>query len=153
MEEKKQISSQKRRRGRPPKHGGYSLIVRDDILKEHPRLRQYLQDCRDGLVRDIGGSEENLTEAQRILIDRIISKLSICRLIEIYIEKYGIFRRDKIKKRVLELEPALGVNYLAFDNSIRLSLQALGIDKKHNEGVLDLGKYLEKKEKNERRMK
>jgi hypothetical protein len=105
-------------------------------LKDHPQIRRYLQDCREGLILDIAGSEDKLTEAQRILIDRIISKLSICRLIEIYIEKHGIFRKDKLDKRILELEPALGVNYLAFNNSIRLALGLLGINKRHSEEIL-----------------
>ena len=63
------------------------------------------------------------------MIDRIISRLAICRLIESYIEKYGAFRRDKIKRdKVLELEPALGLNYLAFSNSIDRALIALGLN-------------------------
>jgi len=127
----------KSRLGRPPKHGGYSLIVKDEILKDHPRIRQYLQDCRDGLVRDVAGSEDQLTEQQRILIDRIISRLSICRLIEIYIEKYGAFRRDRLKRqKILELEPALGQNYLAFSNSIDRALNLLGIEKREVTGKI-----------------
>ena len=135
------------RLGRPPKHGGYSLIVRDEILKDHPYVRQYLQNCRDGLVEDVAGSEERLTEQQRIIIDRpIISRLSICRLIEVYIEKYGAFRGDRLKKdKVLELEPALGQNYLAFSNSIDRALIALGLSKKQTDGVMDLDAYVDKK--------
>lgn len=121
----------KTKRGRPPKHGGYSLIAKDEILKDNPRIRRYLQDCRDGLVRDVAGSEDRLTEQQRILIDRIVTRLSICRLIEVYIEKYGLFRRDRLKEsQVLELEPALGKNYLAFSNSIDRALRDLGIERK-----------------------
>jgi hypothetical protein len=82
-------SAKKPKRGRPPKHGGYSLIQRDAMLKDHPHIRRYLQECRDGLVQDVAGSEEALTEQQRIMIDRIVSRLSICRLIECYIEKCG----------------------------------------------------------------
>jgi len=120
--------SRRKKTGRPPRHGGYSIVYRDDVIKRHPKLRQYLQNCRDGLVRDIAGTEEGLSEQQRIMIDRIISRLSICRLIECYIEKYGAFRRDRIKRdKVLELEPALGVNYLAFSNSIDRALVALGL--------------------------
>lgn len=131
MNENKPKKKRKVRLGRPPKHGGYSLIVRDEILKDHPYVRQYLQNCRDGLVEDVAGSEERLTEQQRIIIDRIISRLSICRLIEVYIEKYGAFRGDRLKEdKVLELEPALGQNYLAFSNSIDRALIALGLSKK-----------------------
>jgi len=135
-------NKQKKKRGRPLRHGGFSLIAKDELLKDQPHIRQYLLDCRAGLVRCVSGSEEMLTEQQRILIDRIISKLSICRLIEAYIEKYGIFRRDMLKKKVLELEPALGKSYLAYSNAIDRALVTLGIDKRKNEGVIDIHKYV-----------
>jgi len=146
MNDNKPKMKRKRKLGRPPKHGGYSLIVKDEILKDHPHLRRYLQDCRDGLIQDVAGSEERLSEQQRIMIDRIISRLSICRLIEVYIEKYGVFRRDRLKRfKILELEPALGQNYLAFSNSIDRALIALGLNKKQADEALDLGKYVEEK--------
>ena len=141
-------SKKKARLGRPPKHGGYSLIVRDEILKDHPYVRRYLQDCRDGLVENIAGSEERLTEQQRIIIDRIISRLSICRLIEVYIEKYGAFRGDRLKKdKILELEPALGQNYLAYSNSIDRALIALGLNKKQTDDVLAPYEIIEREKK------
>ncbi len=134
MSENQPKSKKKTKRGRPPKHGGYSLIARDELLKDNPRIRQYLQDCREGLVRDVAGCEDRLTEQQRILIDRIITRLSICRLIEIYIEKYGLFRKDRLKEsQVLELEPALGKNYLAFSNSIDRALRDLGLERKETD--------------------
>lgn len=146
MSENKEKSKGKSRRGRPTKHGGYSLIAKDEVLKDHPRLRQYLQDTRDGLVRDVAGSEDRLSEQQRVLIDRIITRLSICRLIEVYIEKYGLFRRDKLKRfHVLELEPALGQNYLAFSNSVDRALRDLGLERKAVEEAVDLGKYVSEK--------
>jgi hypothetical protein len=137
MGESNQKLMKKARRGRPPLHGGYSLIHRDELIKQYPRLRRYLEDCRAGLVKDVAGSEDELSESQRIMIDRIISRLSICRLIEIYIEKYGAFRRDQLRdSKVLELEPALGQNYLAFSNSIDRALIALGLNKKQSSEVL-----------------
>jgi hypothetical protein len=146
MTETEQKVKPKARLGRPPKHGGYSLIHKDELLKQHPQLRRYLEDCRSGLVKDVAGSEDQLSEQQRIIIDRIISRLSICRLIEVYIEKYGAFRRDQLKRfQVLELEPALGQNYLAFSNSIDRALIALGLDKKKADVALDLGRYVEAK--------
>ena len=141
-------SKKKNRRGRPPLHGGYSLIHRDALLKEQPRIRQYLEVVRAGLVADVAGSEDGLSEQQRVMIDRIISRLAICRLIEAYCEKHGVFRRDMLKrKKILELEPALGQNYLAFSNSIDRALVALGLDRKHVEAPLDLGRYIDAKTK------
>jgi hypothetical protein len=143
----KSKKGRKKKMGCPMKHGGYSLIHRDALLKEHPRLRYYLEDVRVGLVQDVAGSEDALSEQQRVMIDRIISRLSICRLIEIYCEKYGVFRRDQVKgHKVLELEPALGINYLAFSNSIDRALQALGLNKKKTSDVLDLGRYISEKD-------
>ena len=148
MNENKPKKKKKARLGRPPKHGGYSLIVRDEILKDHPYVRRYLQDCRDGLVENVAGSEDWLTEQQRIMIDRIISRLSICRLIEVYIEKYGAFQRDRLKKdKILELEPALGQNYLAFSNSIDRALIALGLNKRQTDEVLAPYEIIEREKK------
>ena len=140
------LTKGKRRPGRPPRHGGYSLVARDDLLKEHPHLKQYLRDTRAGLVRDIAGTEDELTEPQRCVIDRLLSRLAVCRLIEVYIERNGIFRRDRLQKdRVLELEPALGINYLAFSNSIDRALSILGVSRRKAEKVIDLKAYLKEK--------
>ena len=140
------VTKRKRRPGRPPRHGGYSLVARDELLKEAPHLKQYLRDTRAGLVKDIAGTEEELTEQQRCLIDRLLSRLAVCRLIETYIEKNGIFRRDRLQKeRVLELEPALGVNYLAFSNSIDRALSILGVSKRQAAKVITLQTYLKDK--------
>lgn len=149
MTENSLKKSKKSKRGRPPKHGGYSLIHRDELLKQHPQLRQYLEDSRAGLIRDVAGSEDQLSEQQRVMIDRIISRLSICRLIEVYIEKYGAFRRGRLKRfQVLELEPALGLNYLAFSNSIDRALIALGLDRKKAEEVQAPYEIIDSEEKN-----
>jgi len=140
------LTKGKRRPGRPPRHGGYSLVARDELLREHPYLKQYLRDTREGLIRDIAVTEDELTEQQRLLIDRLISKLAVCRLIEVYVEKFGIFRRDRLKNdKVLELEPAMGVNYLAFSNAIDRALAILGIEKRKAEKVIDLKAYLKEK--------
>lgn len=145
MSDKPTKLTKKARLGRPPIHGGYSLIARDELLKQHPQLRRYLEECRVGLVKDVAGSEDQLSEQQRIMIDRIISQLSICRLIEVYIEKYGAFRRDQLKRfQVLELEPALSQNYLAFSNSIDRALIALGLERKKAEEVLAPYEIVEK---------
>jgi len=142
MSKNKGKKSKKDNRGRPVKHGGYSVDIQDIELKKHPRIRQYLMATREGLVRDVAGDEGSLSEQQRIIIDRIVSKLAILRLIEIYIEKHGIWRRDRlIKNQVLELEPALGLNYLAFSNSIDRALKLLGVNKKA--GDIEEIKYLE----------
>ena len=125
-------------KGRPIKHGGYSLAIRDQVLKENPRATRYLVDTRTGLVRDVAGSEDALSEQQRVMIDRIISKLAICRLIELYVEKYGAFPQIKDGRKTIvkmELHACLGVNYLAFSNAIDRALVALGLSKKQLEAA------------------
>ena len=125
--------------GRPFKHGAYSLAIRDQVLKENPRVTRYLVDTRAGLVRDVAGSEDALSEQQRVMIDRIISKLAVCRLIELYVEKYGAFPQMKVKGKTIvkmELHACLGINYLAFSNAIDRALAALGLSKKQVEHVL-----------------
>jgi len=122
--------------GRRYVHGGYSLVSRDEVMKDNPRIRRYLEDSRAGLVRDIAGDEASLTEGQRILIDRIISKLAVTRLIESFVEKHGPFEGKELRKM-------LGQNYLSFDNSIRLSLVALGLDKRASEKILDPIDYIQ----------
>jgi len=147
MSENTAKKKKKSRRGRPPKHGGYSIVWRDEKLKEHPYLRSYIQECRDGLVRDVAGSEEQLSEQQRILIDRIISRLSICRLIEVFVEQKGLFKGD-------ELIGAVGKNYLAFCGQIDRALVALGLEKRKTEEALDIQTYIKQfDEKKERRKK
>jgi len=125
--------------GRPIKHGGYSLAIRDQVLKENPRVTRYLVDTRAGLVKDVAGSEDALSEQQRVMIDRIISKLAICRLIELYVEKHGAFPQLKVRGKTIikmELHACLGINYLAFSNAIDRALVALGLSKKQAEYVL-----------------
>jgi len=79
----------------------------------------------------VAGKEEDLSEQQRILIDRIISKLLILRIIELWIEQGGVWDRSKLlaKPAVLSLEPALGNNYLAYSDSVDRALKLLGIHK------------------------
>lgn len=109
------------------------------MLKENPRVTRYLVDTRAGLVKDVAGSEDALSEQQRVMVDRIISKLAICRLIELYVEKYGAFPQMKVKGKTIvkmELHACLGINYLAFSNAIDRALVALGLSKKQAENVL-----------------
>jgi hypothetical protein len=106
------------------------VVNRAELVKSYPEVQRYLRDTRAGLVQDIAGDEENLSEMQRLLIDRIISKLSVCRIIECYLEKHGILRRDRLEKdKVLELEPAL-VQWAAIDRNIKDALALLGINRR-----------------------
>ena len=107
------------RGGQRQTHGGYSFLVHGRLPEHRTYIRRYLTACRQGLINDLGG-EENLSTAQAILIDRIISKLGCVRCIEEHTREGSVMVNQ-------ELAPALKSSYLAFSNSIRLDLQALGI--------------------------
>lgn len=111
-----------RKIGRPLKHGGYSLVIRHGDLPENLiRVRRYLEDIRQGLIHDHGGDEDAIPAGRRILIDRVISKLGVLRCIEERLGEDGIFQEK-------DLAPVLRQSYLAWSNSIRLDLVALGLD-------------------------
>lgn len=106
-------------------------MVRAGVLPERRGyLRAYLTEAREGLVNDLGPTEADLTAAQIVLIDRVISKLSILRCIEEHVREKGVFTKAG------ELDSVLSKSYLAWANSIRLDLQALGIDKRAGERVM-----------------
>lgn len=133
-----QGKTKKVRRGRPALHGGYSLLTRGELPERRRWLRGYLSEVRQGLVRDLGPTERDLTSAQGVLIDRAITKLGILRVIEEHVRETGVFKKG-------QLDPALGTHYLAYSNSLRLELQALGINQRKASEVLDLGRYKETK--------
>jgi hypothetical protein len=111
MQEKKP----KKKRGRPPKYGGFSLLA-----EKRREVRAYVSESRAGLIHDLGPGEENLTAAQLILVDRTTTALGIIRCIEEYIRENSVMRGS-------DLAPALQQSYLAYVNHVRLNLQALGI--------------------------
>lgn len=125
--------------GRPAKQGGFSIMIRDGNKPvRRSRIRAYLESVRRGLIRDLGPTEQDLTTAQLILVERIVAKLAVLRACEERIAEVGIFRSPGRA----ELQHALQANYLAYSNSIRLSLQALGITKRAADEALDLKDYI-----------
>ena len=114
------LTVQLKRGGRRPKsHGGYSFLTKGELPESRPQILKYLMAARQGLVRDLGPTENDLTTAQIILIDRITTKLGVIRCMEEFINGRSVIKGD-------ELAPCLKASYLAYSNSIRLDLQALG---------------------------
>jgi hypothetical protein len=99
-------------------------------------VSRYLTEIRAGLIQDLGPKEDDLTTGQKILVNSIIGKVGVLRCIEEFVRERGVFKD-------LVLEPALSGHYLAFSNSVRLDLTALGIDKRAAAKVLDLGEYIQ----------
>ncbi len=111
------------KRGRPPKHGGYSIITSDQLPENRKHVRRYLSDVRNGLICDLGGSEGELTTAQQIMIDRVVCKLGVLRCLEEYVRENQVMLKG-------DLVPALKERYLAYSNSVRLDLVALGLERR-----------------------
>ena len=125
-------------RGRPQKHGAYSIISKGRLPKNRRRVQIYLQEVRAGLIQDLGPTPADLTTAQKILIDRVVQKLAIMRCIEEWADVHGLFEENN-------LIPPIKDFYLSCSNSLRLDLQALGIGARKSEQIVDLGKYIEEK--------
>ena len=127
----------KSKRGRPTKHAGYLFLRTGDMPPERRYLVNHLENIRAGLIRDLGPKEKDLTTAQRLLIDRVIAKLGILRLIEEHAAENGFFDGNS-------LAPSLRESYISWDNSIRLALRELGISKRATEtiDIVDIGREI-----------
>lgn len=128
-------SKRKHAQIRPKRHGAYSFLVRGELPIHRAYLLRYLTDCRQGLIDDLGGCER-LSTGQTILIDRIIGKLGISRLIEEHTKETGAINGQ-------ELSPMLRASYLAYSNSLRLDLLALGMNEKMTDKALTPLEYIE----------
>lgn len=114
------------------------MVVQGKLPQGRNYIRQYLTDIREGLVRDKGPTEKDLTTAELILIDRIVTKLGIVRCIEEHCRETVVMEKG-------ELVPSLGKNYITYCNSVRSDLRALGIEGKVADDVIDLGTYIKSK--------
>jgi len=130
--------------GRPGRHGGFSFLTRGVLPERRGYLRHYLTAIREGLVRDIAITEEGLTTAQRILVDRTVTFLGVIRLIEEWVREHGVLDEKG------GLSPSLSAHYLAFNRNVKEYLVLLGIDTRRTADALDLGRYLEGKAQNEK---
>ena len=137
----KDKTTEKKRTGRPPKHGAYSLLVKAGELPQRlGYIRRFIEEARAGLIRDVGGTAEGLTTAQAVLIDRAISLLGVIRTIESNLAEEGIMQGGN-------LVHVLRDSYLAYTNSLRLILRELGINTRKGDEPLDLGRYIELKDR------
>jgi len=104
-------------------------MVKGELPENRKHILKYLTAARENLIRDLGPTEENLTAAQIIIIDRIVSKLGVIRCIEEHIRENTVMMGHN-------LAPSLGKSYLGYNNSVRLDLRELGIDKRMEDRVL-----------------
>ena len=111
--------------GRPPLHGGFSLLHKGELPKNRRYLRSYLTGVREQLIRDLGPTDDDLTGAQRILIDRVTTLLGCVRCVEEHLRQKGIFDNPGGF-----LSPSLSDKYLAWNRAIKEILALLGVDKR-----------------------
>jgi len=119
---------------RPRSHGGYSFLTSGQLPVNRTNILRYLMAVREGLIRDLGPCESDLSTARIVIIDRSISLLGIIRCIEEHARENGVFLNG-------ELAPSLQNNYLAYCNSLRLNLAVLGLDAKKADETLNLSEY------------
>lgn len=109
-------------------------------------LMRYLSAVREGLVRDLGPEEKDLSTAQIVLIDRCVTLLGTIRCIEEYVKEEGVFKGN-------ELQPSLGTNYISFTGSLQRILALLGLERRSEPVLtpLELAAEIDKEREKENR--
>lgn len=143
------MSNKKRSKvsGKKVSHGVYSWLKTGRInpsIRGYKRLQKYLEGMERILIDDQGGSSE-ITGAKEILIKGTVEAFGVFFLAIMYCKKEGILRPDLLEKGIVSLQPVLGNQFIAFMNTIRQNLVALGLEKKKADEVLDLKKYIKEK--------
>ncbi|MDD8014060.1 MAG: hypothetical protein PHX45_00085 [Acidobacteriota bacterium] len=108
------------------RHGGYVSSSGSWPL----RVRRFLENIRESLIREKGPRIEDITTPDLIRIEKAVNVLQVTMSIEAYIRREGIFRGKK-------LDPILRESYLAYVNSLRLLLRELNITEKAKDSILD----------------
>ena len=138
------------------KHGatkhGISIWIREGRISQSvrgsKRLRRYLADLEHGLI-EMQGGQDKITPAREILIKTTIEAYGVLLLASIFCREHGVVRPDRLSEGVVELQPVMGHQFLAFMNTCRQNLVTLGMDTHKADEILDLGRYIEAKD-NER---
>jgi hypothetical protein len=138
---------EKKRPGRKPgskaRHGGYSLMMRGILPEKRRYIGQYLTAVREGWIHDLAAKEENLSTAQRVLIDRAITFLGVVRLIEENGRERGILDSRG------RLSQGLTGHYLSFNRFIKETMALLGLEKRSLEPEATLAEIIKKYDKEE----
>ena len=131
MNEKAPRKKAGRKLGAKVTHGAYSLIAKPGgpLPSKRRYIERWLSEVRQGMIRDLGPAEKDLSTGQAILIDRVIGKLGVLRCIEEHVREKGVMKGEG-------LPDLLGKHYLGWANSLRLDLMALGIGKKAGDEIL-----------------
>lgn len=116
------------------------MVRSGELPKRRTALRAYLSQVREGLIHDLAASEVGLTTAQRVLVDRVVSLLSIVRCIEEHTRETGVFKGR-------ELAPVLAKSYCTYSAELRRVLETLGIRGQAVDRILAPYEIIEKEAK------
>jgi hypothetical protein len=120
-----------KRHTRPIKSGLWSDL-RGLHVDGRSRLGRWMNKLRNELARHVGGEKSQPTVCESILIEQIVIKT-----LKSHLYHVGLFRDKAFGSRD---------HALAIQNSIRLDLMALGLQKRASK-VYDLEEYLKTKQK------
>jgi len=137
------------------KHGVY-IWLRDGRIspsvRGYKRMRRYLREMERSLF-EMQGGPDRVTPAKEILIKSTIEAYGVLLLASIFCREHGVVRPDRLKEGVVELQPVMGAQFLAFMNTCRQNLVTLGMDGRKADDILDLGRYIEIKDNEKRKHK
>jgi hypothetical protein len=145
--EKRQLPARAGQRGYVT-HGIYSFLRTGKVnpsVRGFKRIQKYLREIERDLTADLGG-QDSLTAAQEVLVKTTVQAYGVLLLAGAYTQRYSILDPVKARRGILELQPVLGHQYIAFLNCVRQNLIALGLDRRRVEEPLDLGRYLAQKD-------
>ena len=130
-----------------PRHGVYSWLRKGRVnpsIRGHKELQRYLMSLERELTELQGPG--GMTAGKEILIKSTVEAFGAVLLAGMYCKRAGLLRPDMARRGIIEFQPVLGKQFLAFMNTIRQNLMALGLDSRKGEEILDLGKYIELKD-------
>jgi hypothetical protein len=123
-----------------PSHGVYSWLRTGKVnpsIRGHRRIQRYLREIKADLIKDLGGPE-NLTAAKEVLVEATIQAYGVLLLATAYTARYSILDPVQARRGILSAQPILSHQFVAFMNTIRQNLMALGLDKRKGDDALTI---------------
>jgi len=109
------------------KSGAHSYLRTNRVpsIRGKRQIENHLRELRKALVEVVPGADD---PRKAILISQVVRAEGFLLLIESYIRRVGVFRADKWRRGIAELQPALASSVISFLNSQRSAVLALGMD-------------------------
>jgi len=126
------------------RHGAHSFLKTGKVppVRGARKLRKELSRLR----KELEEITPDLNVKKRLVVNQVVSAAGFMGLVEIYVRKVGLPRADLWRKRIFDVQPAFSF-YLSMMNRQLSALQLLGLDRKEAEELINLGKYIELKDK------